>query len=203
MANDVTNQSPTAGQHKEFWSQIGFGQINKTNFQLYLEQKKSSWIPPEINAYLQFVGKTKIKPTEASECLSEENRYPFSEVSRYFNLWDVEFISKNTREVTAYVYEQIRDGSHLDFFNSFDRELDLLSFETDKQIKEFVEKNPSLLHPVGGCMTYFLINDSKGRRYVIPVRKYSTGETKVYLEKFFGKRKHESNETSRFVILGR
>jgi len=39
---NVTVQSPTAAQHKEFWGQIDKGLITKKNFQEFLERKKGS-----------------------------------------------------------------------------------------------------------------------------------------------------------------
>lgn len=42
MATHVSDQSPTAGQHTEFWKQVRLGLITKENFQKFLEKSKQS-----------------------------------------------------------------------------------------------------------------------------------------------------------------
>lgn len=49
MATHVSDQSPTAAQHTEFWKQVGLGLITKANFQEFLEKKKT------VNPYLRLI----------------------------------------------------------------------------------------------------------------------------------------------------
>lgn len=66
-----------------------------------------------------------------------------------------------------YNYEQIEDGNYAEIIGSIDQDLNLPSFETDKQLEQFMIINSELFHP--NYTTHFLWkdNDNKSVLYFI------------------------------------
>lgn len=135
-------------------------------------------------SHLRLIGKTTISPTKAGSRISQNNKAPFDWVSHRFDEWNVQTILKDTDEVQAHVYQQVRHGTYRSIFGSLNRDLNLFSFETHRQIKDFVRNSPGLLHPKGYA-THFLFNNKQGEHFVANVyRRYSGRDLCVGLDEF-------------------
>ena len=195
----VTGQLPTAGQMKEFWGQANAGLITKERFQKFLEEKKVYPFPQET-LHLRLIGETTISATKAGKGMNQDNKHPFDWVDRDFDNWNAQTVSKDTIEATAFVYEQMKNGNYADIFGSFNTDLDLLEFKTHEQIKDFVEKNPDLLHPKG-YSTHFIFRNKKGERFVASVDRDADGDLDANVNRFWYGNVWNAEVADRFVVL--
>jgi len=196
---NVTDQLPTAGQMKEFWGQVNSGLITKKRFQEFLEQKKVHPFPSETS-HLRLVGETTISATKAGKGMDQNNKHPFDGIDSYFDNWDAQTVSKDTEEAKAFVYEQMQNGTYEQIFGSFNKNLDLLEFETHEQIKDFVKNSPELLHPKGYA-THFLYKNKSDKPFVADVRRYSDGDLGVRVRRFSRGGVWGAGVAGRFVVL--
>lgn len=192
-------QLPTASQMKEFWGQVNSGLITKERLQKFLEEKKVCPFPQETS-HLRLIGETTISATKAGTGMDQKNKYPFDWVDNYFDNWDAQTVSKDTKEAKAFVYEQMQNGTYADIFGSFNKNLDVLEFETHEQIKDFVKNSPELLHPKG-YTTHFLYKNKSGKHFVACVRRSSGGDLNVSVFEFSYDFVWHADPARRFVIL--
>ena len=164
-----------------------------------LTGKKNESFPSETS-HLRLIGETTISVTKAGKGMNQDNKHPFDWVDSDFDNWNAQTVSKDTIEATAFVYEQMKNGNYADIFGSFNTDLDLLEFKTHEQIKDFVEKNPNLLHPKR-YSTHFIFRNKKGERFVAYVRRYSDGDLRVYVYRFSDGDVWGAEYASRFVFL--
>lgn len=192
----------SAAQMKEFWGQVSKGLITKKSFQEFLEQKKTCPLPTETS-HLRLIGETTISATKAGPGMKQENQNLFYGVDPDFDKWDAQTVSKDTEEATAYVYEQIQTGTYAEIFGSFNKDLDLLSFETHEQIKDFVENSSELLHTKGKS-TLFLFKKKKDKHFVADVYYISDSDLIVVgLDEFSRRKVWSGIRASRFVVLAK
>ena len=155
---------------------------------------------PQGTSHLRLIGETTISATKAGKGMDQNNKHPFDWVDSDFDNWDAQTISKDTEEAQAYVYEQMQNGTYEQIFGSFNKNLDLLEFETHEQIKDFVENSPELLHPKGYA-THFLYKSKSGKRFVARVRRRSDGGLGVRVDGFSDDGVWDADDALRFVIL--
>lgn len=160
---------------------------------------KNTDVFPQETSHLRLVGTTTISATKTGIGMSQKNRGPFTWVDPDFDNIEAQTVSKDTQEVEAHVYEQIQDGTFITIFGSFNRSLDLLSFETHEQIKDFVEHSPELLHPKGHP-TYLLYKNKDGDYFVACVSNLSTGNG-ICVCDFSRDTVWSADSTHRFVVL--
>ncbi len=155
---------------------------------------------PTETSHLRLIGERTISVTKAGKGMDQNNKYPFDWVDINFDNWDAQTISVPTTITKALVYEQMKDGTFAEIFGSFNTDLDLLEFKTHEQIKDFVEKNPGLLHPKG-YNTFSFFRNKKGERFVAIVSCDSDGDLDVNVNRFSRDLVWIAEYALRFVIL--
>ncbi len=155
---------------------------------------------PQETSHLRLIGETTISATKAGVGMKQENQTLFYSVDPGFDNWDAQTVSKDTEEAKAYVYEQMQNGTYADIFGSFNKNLDLLEFETHEQIKDFVKNSPELLHPKGYA-THFLYKNKSGRRFVAYVYRSSAGDLHVTVLEFSYGYVWDADDAYLFVLL--
>ncbi len=155
---------------------------------------------PQETSHLRLIAETIISATKAGPGMKKENQRLFDSVDKDFDNWDAQTVSKDTEETTAYVYEQMQNGTYADIFGSFNKNLDLLDFETHEQIKDFVKNSPELLHPKGYA-THFLYKNKIGKRFVADLHRRSDGHLSMRVFEFSSGSVWYANSAYRFVIL--
>ena len=155
---------------------------------------------PQETSHLRLIGQTTISATKAGSGMKQENQNLFYRVDGCFNKWNAQTVSKDTVETTAFVYQQMRNGTYADIYGSFNKDLNLLEFKTHEQIKDFVKKNPDLLHPKG-YSTNFIFRNKKRERFVAFVYRGSVGDLGVYVNRFSNNHVWYAKYAYRFVIL--
>lgn len=155
---------------------------------------------PSETSHLRLIGETTISATKAGIGMKQENQTLFNSVDPDFDNWDAQTVSKDTEEAKAYVYDQMQNGTYAEIFGSFNKNLDLLEFETHEQIKDFVKNSPELLHPKG-WYTHFLYKNKSGKRFVADVDRSSDGDLSVFVNRFSCGSVWSADFADRFVIL--
>ncbi len=164
-----------------------------------LKGEKNELFPQET-PYLRLIGETSISATKASTGINQNNKYPFDWLDSDFDKLDVQTVSKNTGEAEAFVYEQVQNGTYAQIFGSFNKNLDVLEFETHEQIKDFVKNSPELLHPKDYA-THFLYKSKSGERFVVRAYRNPDGDLNVYVGEFSSGFVWDAAHADRFVIL--
>lgn len=155
---------------------------------------------PKETSHLRLIGETTISVTKAGLGMDQNNEYPFDWIDIDFDNWNAQTVSRKTVITKALVYEQIKKGTYADIFGSFNTDLDLLEFKTHEQIKDFVKKNPALLHPKGHS-TGFVFRNKKGERFIANVEIESGGKSRVGVDRFLYDHVWKAEVAYRFVIL--
>lgn len=155
---------------------------------------------PQETSHLRLIGETTISATKAGARMKQENQTLFCGVDSDFDNWDAQTVSKDTEEATAYVYELMQNGTYTDIFGSFNKNLDLLEFETHEQIKDFVKNSPELLHSKG-YVGFFLCKNKSGKRFVADVYRFSDGDLFVRVDDFSDDCVWVAGIARRFVVL--
>jgi hypothetical protein len=170
-----------------------------TLFAQNLTGKKYEVFPQETS-HLRLIGETTISATKAGPGMKQENQTLFCSVDPDFDNWDAQTVSKDAEEAKAFVYEQMQNGTYAQIFGSFNKNLDLLEFETHEQIKDFVKNSPELLHPKG-YSTHFIFRNKKGERFVANVFRDSDGGLDVSVFRFSYDFVWDAEYAYRFVFL--
>ena len=155
---------------------------------------------PQETSHLKLIDSVTLNACEAGPGISPENKGPFTYVDSDFDRLGAHTVSKPTDAVQAYVYEQTKDGTYAEIYGSFDTDLDLLQFETEEQIKEFVKSHRHLLHPKGWA-THFMFRNKAGKRFVAYVSWDAGGDLGVYVSRFSYSSEWYASSAYRFVVL--
>ena len=160
---------------------------------------------PVRTYHLEFVGMAVIPATKSSNGMDPENPFPFDYISDDFDNQN-QTVSMDTKEVSAFVYKQINFGTIVKIFRSFERDLDLISFETHEQIKKFVEQRRGLLHPKNhqGFYTHFLFKNLD-EEYCVAVVEYLSRDESLEIDiiDFNDDEILDPDFEHRFVVLAR
>lgn len=163
-------------------------------------REQASEFFPQETSHLRLIGETTISATKAGLGMKQKNQTLFYSVDGDFDNWDAQTVSRDTKEAKSLVYDQMQDGTYADIFGSFNKNLDVLEFETHEQIKDFVKNSPELLHPKGYA-THFLYKSKSGKRFVARVYRLSGGDLYVCVYEFSDDGMWDADDALRFVIL--
>lgn len=157
---------------------------------------------PQETSHLRLIGETTISETIAGKGMKKENKRLFRWFDNGFDKQHAQTVFKNTEEVKALVYEQVKNGTYADILGSFNKGLDVLSFETHEQIIDFIENSFELLHP-NGQATHFLYKGKRGKLFVATVILYSAHDMHVNVKMFLNDLIWSAKFACRFVILSK
>lgn len=159
---------------------------------------------PEETSHLKLYRKITIAAKQRGKGMKTEN-LPFYVDKDEFDAYDAHTVSRDTKKIEAYVYDQkIIDGSMGHFFASLNQDLDLVSIETHEQVIEYINGHRSLLKDC--YSTYFLYKSVSGERHIVRVYMNGDGDIRVTPEDLSDKSyigKPSPSVGSRFVALCR
>jgi hypothetical protein len=123
---------------------------------------------PQKTSHLTLLEVTAISASNAGSGMDQEHMNPFDTIDSQFYTWEAQTVSKDTEESLAYRYRQTKDATLEDIFGSFERRLEMLEFETHKQIKDFVTENLVVLFPRKST-TFMVFRNKHNKRFVASV----------------------------------
>ncbi len=178
---EVLSKPPVVGTHKSS------------------QQNKFFWLPPET-AYLRVLEKKIIPEIKTFSSIAPDNRYPFGWVSGDFYKPCNQAVVRGTNVACAYVYDQIQSGTYQQIFGSFMQDLDVVSFETHQQIKNFIKNSLDLLPGIDSYV-HLLYKNTLGEYRVAYVGR--SLEICVFPYDFLYSGIWIAEATNRFVVLAK
>ncbi len=148
---------------------------------------------PDTTSHLSFLACVLIPSVQTMHRFSSK---VFDYESSSFQKWNTS--GPPIGEVRALVYEQTKDGTFKEIFESLGKDLHLLRFERVEQIKVFVEKHRALLHPQ--WYTHFLVEDEEGKPHVVQIQSTSSGGLSVQVHAFSSPFMWRAFSGYRFVV---
>jgi hypothetical protein len=148
--------------------------MTKNKLKMLRDASKNSLVHREIEefpqktSHLTLQGVTAISASNAGSGMDQEHMDPFDSIDSHFDTWEAQTASKDTEESLVYRYRQTKDATFKHIFGSFERRLEMLEFETHKQIKDFVAKNLVVLFPRKST-TFMVFRNKRNERFVASV----------------------------------